>query len=481
MKFWKKIFLYSVILSIVLFSGGGVILIERIYSDNLQTALESAMYKCSNTKSIIYLNSDNLMDMDITNYSNLKNWMEVTINGYAMNHLEPYYIEIYSSDNKEIMSNLNGKITGQRKEITNAKKDEQSFIIRDVNHEKYVFVSSIIMLQNKEFKLITSKSIQYVYNQRISNYKLFMIIDFMVFIVLAIGMYFISKSLTNPLAKLSNVSKDIAKGDYSKRAEETNSTAEIGVLENNFNLMIDVIEDNIKELKYLNESKQRFIDSLNHEIKTPITSIIGYSDLLLKSKVSEEMRVKALSYINSEGKRLESLNSTLLKLILIREDKGEIITTNLSEIIANTIDSMSYKLKQKNINVKMNVQNVLVKVDKHLIMVLLSNIIDNSIKASDENKEIQINGYKSANKENYILKIKDEGIGIPKADLDKILEPFYMVDKARTRKNNGVGLGLSICSEICKIHNILINIESEQNIGTEIILTFDKECMIDEK
>ena len=118
-------------------------------------------------------------------------------------------------------------------------------------------------------------------------------------------MYIISKSLTNPIKDLSNISKDIASGDYSKRANESKNNDEVGVLENNFNIMIDVIEDNIKELKYLNESKQRFIDSLNHEIKTPITSIIGYSDLLLKGNLDEDTKLKALTYINSEAKRLE--------------------------------------------------------------------------------------------------------------------------------------------------------------------------------
>lgn len=479
MTFSRKIFLYTVILFLLLFNLGGIALIEKINSNNLQTAIESAIYKHSNTKSIIDLNNDNMLIIDVENNTSLKHWMEVTINGYVMNDIDPYYIELYSNNNEEIISNLNTKITEERKEIINAKKDEKSFIIRDVNNEKYIFVSSKITLKNKEFKLITSNSIQDVYNQRIGNYKFFMIIGFIDFIVLAIGMTIISKNLTDPLVKLSNVSKDIAKGDYSKRAKQTNSTTEISILENNFNIMIDVIEENIEELKLLNESKQRFIDSLNHEIKTPITSIIGYSDLLLKSKVSEEMKIKALSYINREGKRVESLNSTLLKLILIREKKVEMISTNINEIIANVIDTMNYKLEQKNIFIKINLEKALLKVDKQLIIVLLSNIIDNSIKASDENSKIHISG--EQHKENYILKIKDEGIGIPKEDLNKILEPFYMVDKARTRKNNGIGLGLAICSEICKIHNISINIESQLNIGTEVILTFNKGCIVDEK
>lgn len=479
MTFSRKIFLYSVILFLVLFSGGGIALIEKINSDNLQTAIESAMYKHSNTKSIIDLNNDNLLGVDVNNNISLKNWMEVTINGYAMNDIEPYYIEVYSNNNEEIMSNLNVKITKDRKEITNAKKDKKSFIIRKVNNEKYIFVSSKIVLKNKEFKLITSNSIQGVYDKRIGNYNFFIIIDFIVFIVLAIGMSIISKNLTDPLVKLSNVSKDIAQGDYSKRAPQTNSTTEISILENNFNIMIDVIEENIEELKSLNESKQRFIDSLNHEIKTPITSIIGYSDLLLKSKVNEEMKIKALSYINSEGKRLESLNSTLLKLILIRERKIDMISTSINELVVNVIETMNYKLKQKSMSVEINLEKTLLNVDKQLIIVLLSNLIDNGIKASDENSKIYISGER--HKENYILKIKDEGMGIPEEDLNKILEPFYMVDKARTRKNNGIGLGLAICSEICKVHNISINIESQLNIGTEVILTFNKECIAYEK
>ena len=293
-------------------------------------------------------------------------------------------------------------------------------------------------------------------------------------------MYIISKNLTNPLVKLSNISKDIAKGDYSKRAEESNTTHEIGVLENNFNIMIDVIEDKIEELNFLNQSKQRFIDSLSHEIKTPITSIIGYSDLLLKSNVNEETKIKALSYINSEARRLESLNSTLLRFALIREEQTEMTNNYIRDIVDNAISMMSYKLEQKNIKIDINIEDKEIYADRQLMIVLISNIIDNGIKASEESKLIKVIGYSDNNK-NYILKIKDYGIGIPKEDLDKILEPFYMVDKARTRKNNGIGLGLSICNEICKIHNISLDIKSEVDMGTQVILTFNKECITNEK
>ena len=480
MKFWKKIFLYSLILFLLLFNGGGIILIEKIHSENLNTAIKTLMYKYLNVESVMYLNSDYLMNIEVNSESNMKNWMDIIINGYSVNNVEQYNTELYSMDNKEITSDLKEKILGKREEILKAKEDEKSFIIRTINNRKHAFVSSVVNLENRDFKLIISKDIQYVYTERINNYKFFIIIDFIMLIILSIGMYIISKKLTNPLVKLSNISKDIAKGKYNIRAEENNKNDEIGVLEHNFNLMIDVIENNIEELKYLNESKQRFIDSLNHEIKTPITSIIGYSELLLKNNVSEEIKIKALKYINSEAKRLETLNSTLLKLTLMREEKQNLKKVNLKHSIINVKNRLIYKMERKNINLNINMEDIDIWIDKGLLEILLTNIMDNSIKASDTNSRIDIEGYYNKDTDEYMLKIKDKGIGIPKEDLDKVLEPFYMVDKARTRKNNGIGLGLSICSEICNINNISLDIKSELNVGTEVILAFNKEHYFNE-
>lgn len=478
MKFWKKIFLYSLILFLLLFNGGGIILIEKIHSENLNNAIKSLMYKSLNVESVMYLNSDYLMNIDVDSESNIKNWMDIIINGYSLNNVEQYNTELYSMGNKEISSDLKNKVSGDRQEILQAKKGQKYFIIRTINNKKYAFVSSIVNLENRNFKLIISKNIQQVYEERLNNYKFFIIIDFIILTILSIGMYIISKKLTKPLGTLSDISKDIAKGKYDIRVVESKKNDEIGVLEHNFNLMIDVIENNIEELKYLNESKQRFIDSLNHEIKTPITSIIGYSELLLKGNVSEEIKIKAYKYINSEAKRLETLNSTLLKLTLIRERKKSFGKVNLRETLNSVENILRYKLEKKDIHLNIKIEDVYILADKELLEVLLTNFIDNSIKASNVSSTINISGNYKNNK--YILKIIDYGIGIPKEDLDKILEPFYMVDKARTRKNNGIGLGLSICNEICCMHNILLNIESELDIGTTVILEFDKENYFNE-
>ncbi|RDY28400.1 sensor histidine kinase [Romboutsia weinsteinii] len=482
MKFWKKIFLYSVILFIFLFNGTGIILIEKIHNNNLKNTVKSTIDQYSNIESILYLNTDFTSAVNVSTEENLKEWLNIIINGYVINdNLTIPNIEIFTEDNKKLISNSNINVLSEREEVIKAKENDRTFIIRNIDNKRYLFVSSVINLQNIEFKLVLSKDIQPVYNERIGNYEFFLVLDVITLTILAIGMYLISRKLTQPIVKLSNASIEIAKGNYKKRVKEHKSYDEIEVLENNFNAMIDVIESNIKELHYVNESKQRFIDSLNHEIKTPITSIIGYSELLLKGKVNEDTKIKALKYINSEAKRLEVLNSTLLKLILLREKKINSQHIQVRECVLSSYNSLKYKIDINNIDLIINVKDHYIYADKQLIIVLLTNIIDNAIKASNECGKINICGNYDSESLNYVIKIKDEGIGINQEDLDKILEPFYMVDKARTRKNNGIGLGLSICREICELHNIKFIINSQIGKGTEVTLEFEKEMKNDEK
>ena len=125
---------YQLILFLLLFNSGGIILIEKIHSENLNNAIKSLMYKSLNIESIMYLNTDYLMNIDVYSESNIKNWMNIITNGYSLNSVDEYNTELYSMENKEITSDLKEKITGERKEISNAKKGKKSFIIRTINN-----------------------------------------------------------------------------------------------------------------------------------------------------------------------------------------------------------------------------------------------------------------------------------------------------------------------------------------------------------
>ncbi|MEW8993337.1 sensor histidine kinase [Clostridium sp.] len=476
MKFWKKIFLCSIILFIILFNGAGIILIEKIHKKNIENSIASTINQYSNIVSTLYLNMDYNITQEITQEKNLKEWLELVIIRYlTSDNMELANIEVYDKDNNVIISRSDLSISGIREEIVKANNEEKMFLIRSVNGKKYLFISSMVHIQDQDIKLILSKDFNYIYIDRINNYKLFLLLDIITSLILAVSMFIISKKITEPIVSLSKISMDISKGDYTKRAKVVDRHDEIGVLAENFNAMIEVTEKNINELSILNDSKQRFIDSLTHEIKTPITSIIGYSDLLLRGKLDANLEIKSLTYINSEAKRIERLNTTLLKLILLREEKISLDELNIEECVINACEALSYKANSKDLDIDINVETHYVNGDKQLILVLLNNILDNAIKASTANGRIEIKGKKNVEKEIFELIIKDFGIGIPKVDLDKIKEPFYMVDKARIRKNNSVGLGLSICSEICEIHNIDMEIKSEVNEGTEVILKFYRE------
>lgn len=242
-----------------------------------------------------------------------------------------------------------------------------------------------------------------------------------------------------------------------------------------FNSMMSVIEENISELKKVSEEKQRFIDNLTHEMKTPITSIIGYSDLLLKSDVNDEIKFKALSYINSQGHRLENLNSSLIKLIIIGNKEIEKNEININEVVKDSIVGLSYKIEEKNIPVIKNIENANIICDKELIAILLNNILNNSIKASNNDTSIEVIGNILKDTSKYELKIKDNGIGISEEDLNKIKEPFYMIDKSRTNRGKNMGLGLAICNDICNLNNIEFKINSKLNKGTMVTLIFNME------
>lgn len=479
MKFWKKIFIYSLTLFIIIFNGAGVFIIENIHKRSLDRTIKSVIDEHKVIEGSIYLNTDSIQAENVMSDKQLSDWLSLVVTSYIYNDsINEDSVELFDEDNNLLFSKSSLSVSVPRQEITEAKLNERSFLIRNIDNTHYLFVSSKMVLANKALKLVLAKNIDYIYLERKENYWLFYILDCVILLLLAAGMYVISKGVSKPINKLSEASKEIAFGNYSRRVSIKNRRDELGILAENFNIMAKATEDTIEELKELNNAKQRFVDSLTHELKTPLTSIIGYSDLLLKGNINDEIKLTALNYISSEAKRLEKLNSTLLKLILLKQEGLNLEKVSLKECISNTFKSLNYKLEDKNINLKVNLQDFEITGDKQLIIVLFINILDNAVKASESNGTIEILGSYMKSSTEYILTFKDYGVGIPKEDLDKIKEPFYMVDKARDRAKSGVGLGLAICEEICHSHKIMLTINSEPDKGTEVSIHFPKEISI---
>ena len=235
--------------------------------------------------------------------------------------------------------------------------------------------------------------------------------------------------------------------------------------------VIAVIQD-ITEHVRLDNMRKEFVADVSHELKTPITSIMGYADTLLEGEYEKDIQERFLGVISSEAKRMARLVSDLLTLSKYdnKQNKCEKTEFDLGELVKQTQENLSLEIQKKKHNVECYVTAdvPMVYADKYGIERVVINILTNSIKYTPEGGNIKIYVgfvYNDA----YII-IIDNGIGIPEKDLSRIFERFYRVDKARTRAMGGTGLGLSIAKEILDQNGGSIDIKSIPEKGTEVVI-----------
>ena len=235
--------------------------------------------------------------------------------------------------------------------------------------------------------------------------------------------------------------------------------------------VIAVIQDITEHVKLDNMQKELVAD-VSHELKTPITSIMGYADTLLEGGYDEETQTKFLNVIASESRRMARLVTDLLTLSRYDSNKKKTKkeTFDLGNLVKRCQEKLAIEIKKKGhtVNSFVTADVPPVYADKDDIERVVLNILTNSIKYTPDNGEIKI--YVGFVYNDAYIKIFDNGIGIPEDDLSRIFERFYRVDKARTREMGGTGLGLSIAKEILDKNGGSIDIKSEVGKGTEVVI-----------
>ena len=235
--------------------------------------------------------------------------------------------------------------------------------------------------------------------------------------------------------------------------------------------VIAVIQDITEHVK-LDNMRKEFVADVSHELKTPITSIMGYADTLLEGEYDDATKTKFLNVIASEARRMAKLVTDLLSLSRFDTNRNKIEKTefDLGELVKKCQEKLQIEIDKKHHKVENLVTaNVpLVYADKSGIERVVLNILSNSIKYTKENGKIKI--YVGFVYNDAYIKIIDNGIGIPEEDLSRIFERFYRVDKARSRELGGTGLGLSIAKEILNQNGGSIDIKSEVGKGTEVVI-----------
>ena len=235
--------------------------------------------------------------------------------------------------------------------------------------------------------------------------------------------------------------------------------------------VITLIQD-ITEHVRLDNMRKEFVADVSHELKTPITSIMGYADTLLEGEYDKETQNKFLGVIATEARRMAQLVTDLLTLSRYdsKKIKKEETEFDLGDLVKKCQEKLKFEIEKKKHNMECFVTASVppVQADKYGIERVVLNILSNAIKYTPENGTIKV--YVGFVYNDAYIKVIDNGIGIPQEDLGRIFERFYRVDKARTREMGGTGLGLSIAKEILDQNKGSIDIKSEAGKGTEVVI-----------
>ncbi|SDJ07560.1 sensor histidine kinase [Streptococcus equinus] len=233
-------------------------------------------------------------------------------------------------------------------------------------------------------------------------------------------------------------------------------------------LLFDVTEQLQNE-----QLRHEFTANVSHELKTPLHVISGYSEMLASGMVSSEDTPHFAGKIYKESKRMVQLVEDIIKLSHLDEiDQVPMETLDVYAIAKNVLDSLSTKASQRQIRLQLTGQPTMMLGNPALIHSILYNICDNAITYNRDKGSVEVTI--TSNKKDVFLAIKDTGLGIPKEEQNRIFERFYRVDKSRSKKVGGTGLGLSIVKHALKLHNATIQVQSQENIGTQMLLTFHK-------
>lgn len=299
--------------------------------------------------------------------------------------------------------------------------------------------------------------------------ELFLVMTVIILVITVVTIWILTivlKRAFKPLEDLNQRTTSMAKGLYNQRVEISGSD-EIGQLGESFNQMAEAVEARTRSLYESEQRKTLFMGNLTHELKTPMTAISGYAQTLLSTKLSPEDEEEALHYIYKECGRLERLSKKMLKLLeLDQEEELELKETPVKVLFEAVEQSCRAIVKEKQIALEITEHGECFPMDLDLMTDCLINFVDNGIKASEPGGKICLKA------DAHSIEVQDFGQGIPKEEQDKILEPFYMIDKSRSRKSGGAGLGLALAALIIKRHPITLQVESEVGKGTRMILQF---------
>lgn len=453
-------FRYRLILTIALliafsFGIGGMVLITVSFDASLQEQTGAALNSYMSVRNTLYL-LNSLGEQ--TDYEGITQALEGLEGPWDALRVKLNGQLLFQSDRSYLLS-------GQ---IPEPVPEQYGYMhVYDDNGHGLQVVSTIQMGEDTmllEARFDTSQ----VYAARQIQLRLFLIIYIVVVLLGIAAAGALARILTKHLDKLSRSARKISAGNLDIRSN-IRTRDEFGQLSRSFDNMTDRLQENILRMESEMQRQEAFMGAFAHELKTPMTAIIGYADLLRQDGLPEDTRLMAADYIYSEGQRLEKLSFKLLDLLLLEKDEVVFKEVNLSAFLEDVEKALAPVLKKKNIKLVCRGVRGKVKLEPDLAKSLLYNLVDNAGKAMDGEGAVAVRGTLIPG--GCEILVADNGRGMEEAELSRITEAFYRVDKSRSRQQGGAGLGLALCRRIVELHGGHIHFDSTPGSGTRVTVT----------
>lgn len=335
------------------------------------------------------------------------------------------------------------------KQIDLAKKDKSSFKINKIQGDTVATVAFPIYKNENILGIITfDKYYTHIYNSSEKIFKSLKLIIILGFIVLDTFTYILSISITKPIIKLNKVAKEIANGNYNENIE-IKSKDEIGELSNQISIMKNKISNQIEHINEIAKYRKNFFDNVTHELKTPLTIIKGYSEILINEEVDNDFNKISLNHIKDESERLHNMVIELLEVSkedILNESKLDMKKVNISNLIEDICYHMSFKANKYNMDINEELEDdIFIWGDENKLKQVLINILDNAIKYGRENEVIYI---KESVKENKV------NINVINKTTDY-----------KEKEKGSLGIGINLSKVITKLHYGNLDFYNENGVN----------------
>lgn len=373
---------------------------------------------------------------------------------------------IYNEENQIVFQN-----SSYQSDLIQKIQDIPSAAWQIVHKDGHYYLETLCKTPNntESYVIEIHREIDHIYQDRQGLYDRYFLMLIIVTAVSGVVLFLFSIHFTSPIRKLSQATRAFARGDYRSRVREKGHD-EVAVLGQDFNQMAGELEESIVKLEEDARRQEEFTEAFSHELKTPLTSIIGYADMIRSMDMSREEIVESSDYIFKQGKRLEHLAKKMMEISYVDKQEIEMQRIDVLSLVTQLQRMTEQLLLQKKIPLTVQVEEGILYGDPDLLLSLFTNLIDNARKACQEQGSILLEGMVESG--GYVFKICDNGCGIPQDEIYKITEPFYMVDKSRARKEGGAGIGMALCQKIIVLHQAQWSIQSKQGEGTTVQIHF---------